>query len=361
MQFRLSTVFLVFVFMAAAVGAFEEWGLLIATWLLALLITIRVVRTRPFDNESLACLVLALCFLFGVPLLLPAFCRAREVARRSMCANQLKQIALALHNYHDTYGCLPPPVVRDSQGRPMHSWRVLLLPFLEHKPIYDRYDFNEPWDGPKNRALLSKMPYVYRCPSAGGPDDAPGLTNYLVVTGPGTLWPDDGSCGRFANCKDGLSRTLLVLECASSDVYWTEPRDLPLPEPDRPEASAGHVPSGHGDQTGYFVVERHAGGHLALADGSVRYSPGGLSLYGLCALACHSDGLPVGNFFPFEECMQLPVLERYVHWGHVVGFSLFATTFLILFWKALRGPLPKRPTQAAAHRPGDTNGEAAAP
>src|SRR6476469_182788 len=80
-----------------------------------------------------------------VALLLPAVQAAREAARRMQCSNHLKQIGLALQNYHDTFGSLPPAYLADSQGKPIHSWRVLILPFLENTTLYDRYSFDEPW------------------------------------------------------------------------------------------------------------------------------------------------------------------------------------------------------------------------
>src|SRR5690242_17032670 len=94
-------------------------------------------------------LFLLLCCT-GVPfaLILPAVQQAREAARRSQCKNNLKQIGLALHNYHETYGGLPPAFVADDQGRPMHSWRVLILPFLGEQALYNEYNLSEPWDGP---------------------------------------------------------------------------------------------------------------------------------------------------------------------------------------------------------------------
>lgn len=131
MQFRLSTLFLVFVFVASAVGAFETAGLLIALCVLALLLGIRAARLA---RVIAGCLVLLLLLVF-LALLLPVSCVVCESARRAQCANNLKQIALALHAYHDRYGCLPPAVVRDPQGRPMHSWRVLLLPFIEYNGL----------------------------------------------------------------------------------------------------------------------------------------------------------------------------------------------------------------------------------
>src|SRR5436190_7601184 len=98
--------------------------------------------------QKLVLKVLAVIGILGllVALLLPAMrFGTREAARRMQCSNHLKQIGLALQNYHDEYKSLPPAYIADTEGKPMHSWRVLILPFMEQKPLYDKYDFNEPW------------------------------------------------------------------------------------------------------------------------------------------------------------------------------------------------------------------------
>ena len=92
--------------------------------------------------------------------------QAREAARRSQCKNNLKMIGLALQNYHDMYRSFPPAFVADENGKPMYSWRVLLLPHLEHAPLYKKYDLSQPWDSPANKAVLDNMPDVFACPSS---------------------------------------------------------------------------------------------------------------------------------------------------------------------------------------------------
>src|SRR5262249_42952585 len=102
-------------------------------------------------SASLASLVL--CCMFCV-----CTCEPGTVARRSQCKNNLKQIGLAMFNYHDAYGCFPPAYIADADGRPMHSWRVLLLPFLDEAARYRKYRFDEPWDGPNNSELATSVP-----------------------------------------------------------------------------------------------------------------------------------------------------------------------------------------------------------
>ena len=109
---------------------------------------------------------------------------AREAARRSQCANNLKQIALAMHNYHDVFKSFPPAVITDKNGRPMHSWRVAILPFIEQAALYKNYKFDEPWDGPNNRNLDNIAIPVFRCPSdpGHGPETAGAVVTVTFAT-----------------------------------------------------------------------------------------------------------------------------------------------------------------------------------
>src|SRR5262245_41674761 len=119
----------------------------------------RLRRASPYLTAA------ALLLGIIVAILYPAVQQAREAARRSSCKCNLKILGLALHNYHDAHGCFPPAWLADSQGRPMHSWRVLILPYIDQAALYNRYNFAEPWDGPNNVKLLDEIPPVYKCPS----------------------------------------------------------------------------------------------------------------------------------------------------------------------------------------------------
>lgn len=143
------------------------------------------------------------------------------------CRNHLRQIGLAMQNYHDFFGSLPPAFVADEQGRPMHSWRVLLLPFLGEKKLYDEYRFDEPWNSSHNLALSERIPDVYRCRwDSGAPRNS---TSYCVVVGAGTAFPGANSLS-YASIGDGTSRTILAVEAPESGILWTEPRDLSFDE-----------------------------------------------------------------------------------------------------------------------------------
>jgi hypothetical protein len=183
---------------------------------------------------------------FLIALLLPAVQRVRQAANRAASATNMKQIGLAFHNYHDTYGTLPPAVVYGPDGKPLYSWRVLLLPFLGEDRLYKQFKLDEPWDSPNNKPLLAQMPKVYVHSSQGQPSD-PFATHYQVFTNePGREPTSAGAIfdtgpksrpRRFTDIIDGTANTILMVE-ATSAVPWSKPEDLPF-SPDQPLPSLG--------------------------------------------------------------------------------------------------------------------------
>jgi prepilin-type processing-associated H-X9-DG protein len=192
-------------------------------------------------------------------LLLPAVQASREAARRMSCSNNLKQIALALHNYHDEHGSFPPAYATDANGNPTVSWRVILLPYLGQQSLYDQIDITQPWDAPANAALLNTQVPLYICPSSADADRV--NTNYMVVTGQETLFPGEQTL-RFADVVDGLSNTIAVVEVVGQEVHWASPEDLDYDS---------LVMALNTQQIGQ-MGSRHPGGiQVAFADGSVRF------------------------------------------------------------------------------------------
>jgi len=223
---------------------------------------------RSSGSGMIIALVVGAC-LFGVlvcggvlvALLLPAVQSAREAARRAQCSNHLKQIALAFHNYHDVYGTFPPAYIPDEDGQPKHSWRILILPFLEQSHIYDEYDFDEPWNSPHNLAVTNQAIPAYTCPSTPGGMPGSTETSYMVITGPSTVFDGDKAC-KLSEILDGTSNTLMVVEVFGTQVNWAEPQDLDASTITYPLGSPG----------GNSPASRHPGGLMvALCDGAVRF------------------------------------------------------------------------------------------
>ncbi|HEV7221686.1 MAG TPA: DUF1559 domain-containing protein [Pirellulales bacterium] len=177
-------------------------------------------RIRLGEKLIIGCIIVVV-----LALLLPTLQDEGTPRRRSQCSNNLKRIGLALQNYNDVFKRFPAACITDENGKPMHSWRVSILGFMEQKPLFDRYDFNEPWDGPNNSKLAKEMPAAFRCPN----DKAnPGtLTDYVAIVGPETIWqPNHGTT--FKEISDGSSQTIAVVEASGARINWMEPRDLPF-------------------------------------------------------------------------------------------------------------------------------------
>ena len=130
---------------------------------------------------------------------------------------------MAVANYHEQYKCYPPPFLADENGKPMHSWRVLLLPYLDRNDVYKQYRFDEPWDGPNNRLLADQMPAQYALHGCEKPGNV--TTNYLRVVGDSTASPM-GRTLRDSDITDGTASTLFIVENVDSRIHWMEPRDL---------------------------------------------------------------------------------------------------------------------------------------
>jgi hypothetical protein len=162
-----------------------------------------------------------------VALLLPAVQSAREAARRNSSINNLKQIMLAMLNFHDAKKKFPTAAITDKDGKPLLSWRVQILPYIEEGELYKEFHLDEPWDSEHNKKLIPRMPRVYLNPSRNYLGD--GTTTYLLPTGEGTLFKDVTKGIVMREITDGTSNTIAVLEVAErAAVPWTKPDDLKI-------------------------------------------------------------------------------------------------------------------------------------
>jgi hypothetical protein len=141
---------------------------------------------------------------------------------QAACINKLKQISMALRSYADDYGGLPPAYTVDAAGRPLHSWRTLILPYLEQEEIYKKIDLSKPWDDPVNGEALRTVVAVYRCPEQEGMDNR---TTYLGLVGPrACLVP--GRARRLEEITDAHEATVVVIEVGEERaVPWMAPVD----------------------------------------------------------------------------------------------------------------------------------------
>lgn len=189
-------------------------------------------------------------------LCLPAVRAAREANRRCLCVDNLHQISLALLRYACDHGTLPPAYTVDAAGRPLQSWRVLLLPYLGEEELYNKIHLDEPWDSPHNRQFHNIAPAVYQCPSA---ELATGQTAYSVLVGEQTPFgPGEGR----ALDKFGMHMVLVVER--QKPIGWMQP-DSELTEAVASKGINSKEPGFDG------VGSRHPSiSNVALRDGSAR-------------------------------------------------------------------------------------------
>lgn len=207
--------------------------------------------------------------------------QSQRASEQKGCQQNLGRIARALQAYHDTCGSFPPAVTWNSAGQPMHSWRVLILPFLEGAPQDLDYRLDEPWESPHNRRVTATTPEVFRCP--GNPNGATfGTTHYLAIDGPHAVLNSEHP-SRLPEIVDGAGSTLMIVEGRDPSVHWAEPRDLEIGR------GTGFGPDG--------MSSNHEDGfHAAFADGTVRKIDYRIGPQGLLGLSTIDGGEVVEGF-----------------------------------------------------------------
>ena len=201
-----------------------------------------------------------------------ALASARKSARRMQSANNLKQLGLSMHNFHDANKAFPPAVIIGPKGH-KHSWRVAVLPYLDQKALYDQYRFDEPWDSPNNLKVMKQMPAVFR-----HPNDPPDSTNtrYLAFVGPGTPFGNPEGA-KFRDILDGSSNTVMFFS-GPSNVPWTKPEDIEYDPKKDPNLENGPYKEGF---------------NAVMFDGSVEFLSKDLDVEAFHNLIQMNDGNPV--------------------------------------------------------------------
>ena len=199
---------------------------------------------------------------------------AQETVVRSNPLQSLKKIGLALHNYAQAHRTFPPAYSVDEDGKPLLSWRVLILPYLMNgEYLYKQFHLNEPWDSEHNKTLIARMPPVYSNPDSTLASE--GKTNYLTFRGEKTLYPGNKGVD-FASITDGLSNTLMTIEVSDAKaVIWSKPDDLEIESVDSAEG---------------LSALRPAGFYVGFADGHVEFLKSSITLSDLIALSSRNGG-----------------------------------------------------------------------
>jgi prepilin-type processing-associated H-X9-DG protein len=208
-----------------------------------------------------------------VAAMLPAIQKVRSSANRAQSSNNLKQMALAMHNYLDVYKTFPAHASY-KDGKPLLSWRVHILPFIEQDHLYRQFHLDEPWDSEHNRKLIAQMPKVYASPDSRVSSEH--KTVYLVPVGKDTIFPPSKEGMKISHITDGTSNTILIVEAADkSAVIWTKPDDLEVKQKNPLAGLNGE------DRKGF---------NAAFADGSVRYLSLSINPQTLWALFTRNGG-----------------------------------------------------------------------
>jgi Protein of unknown function (DUF1559) len=180
----------------------------------------------------------------------------RSSAMFRQCINNEKHLGLAFHRYHQRHNTFPPAYSSTKDGKPLLSWRVLILPFLDENALYQQFHLDEAWDSPHNRALIARMPADYHCPFEGHDMAAAGKTRYLAPRGAGTILRGADPVS-YRAITDGTSNTILAIDASDDQaVSWTEPRDLDVDLPLAVEQ--------------FLKTPAHHGRVALFADGAVR-------------------------------------------------------------------------------------------
>lgn len=189
-----------------------------------------------------------------VALLLPQAVRSPRSARRLQCKDNLKQIGLALHRYAEEWGGFPPAYTVDADGRKLHSWRTLILPYLDQQVLYEQIDLTKPWDALVNEKARKTVLSAYNCPSDEGPEQH---TSYLAFVGDHLAFHPTRPRS-FSEITDGLCNTLMVMEVPRNQTFdWMAPDDA-----NEQTFLAVHPES---------PLSHRGGLQVLLADGSARY------------------------------------------------------------------------------------------
>ena len=296
MSFRLWTIFYVFALFASAMATFWAGGNFCCGWCPRILVMDLVWQKAASDaggsargssDPGYACRIV------------PAGCAdGARTSRTGICRNNLKLLAIALASYKEAKGTLPPAYLTDASGKPILSWRVAILPFMEISGLYSSIDLSKAWDDPANRSVTATLQYYLQCPS-GHSDGA--TTEYFAIVGPQTAWP--GARGRSISVSgDGTSKTILLIECHSKAVNWAEPRDLTFDE--AVDLLSNPVPrdDGHFVNNGFFYKSGR-GRFVAFADGSVLFLKRPLDRKLAAALLTINGGESI-NFAALETAIE---------------------------------------------------------
>ena len=271
-QFSLRTLLLLFVVLGSSMAVFGAWGIGVFGVIVGLAICLHYVKSLAGLSIH-ALYVLCLMCLSGLPI--PAVSNVHHgTSDRVVCTNNMREIAMALHQYHQANGCFPPVFLPDKSGKPLHSWRVLILPYLKYDDLYKSLDLAQPSNSPRNwQMLLDGQPQEFECPNDHHAKSPSSETSCLAVVGTNAAWTVDKP-RKLADFGKDASITIMLVDLGLSGIRWAEPRDLSADNPVFDDNKLPRIVPLHqgGRPDGFFFKYEHGSGtHVAMADGCVRF------------------------------------------------------------------------------------------
>ncbi len=208
-QFRLRTLLLLFVVLGSSLAVFGTWGILVfglAVGFAVHLQRAKSLRVAGWATAAFLCLICCCECLVPLP---PAI---MDHLSSYGCAESLKRIAAALRAYHQENGCFPPACVTDREGKPTHSWRVLILPRLDLNSLYEEYSLAEAWDGLNNIQVAAPCPMIYACRADPSHRWRNSLeTSYVAVVGANTAWANMSNRVLAVDMANHLSTSVILI------------------------------------------------------------------------------------------------------------------------------------------------------
>ena len=339
MQFTLQSLMISFIAVASAIGAFGPWGIAVA--LACLIVSACIRKAKIMESAGLAAgliLLIALLLFFALK---PKLSKL-EI---DPCLLNLKQIASAIHDYEIKNGNFPPPYVAGPDKKPWHSWRVLILPYLDRKDLFDAYNFKEPWNGPNNIKLSQKMPAVFHCPNDMA-TNGQSVTSYLAAVGPNTVWPI-GKPVSSNDIFDGPSQTILLVETANSGINWMEPRDLSFQQVCKDDPSTNPDLFAPHKRKGGLRYKWAGWSHVAFVDGTYKSISSNFLCDNLKALLTRNGGEWVNvnqDKGPLYNPGYIDLLSM-SEWSKIINTIIFTLSIAALIFRPRKRNKPAAVTE----------------
>jgi hypothetical protein len=328
MTFRLTTLLYLFALLASSMAVLGAWGLLVGG-------VIFYVWASPNCHELRAAIrehrTLIACLVVGgggvAYVLYHSLADARPAAQRVASISYIKQLAYAIQRYHDDHGHFPPPYVTDDNGEPLYSWRAAILPYIEGDTVHKQFRYDEPWDSPNNRPLISYDTFQnpYYTDPVTLKESPPGETHYVAVVSDQTVWDPTRTVSQ-QDVIDSPSQTFLIIEVPNTGIHWSEPRDLTLDE----AIKLFHTWT----EPGYFFTYQYQGlrpsySAAAFVDGSATHGLYAQDPLELCALWTRAGGELIPLDDRARDDLGAKRIGIVVHWGRIWGLVFWIAIILL--------------------------------